>query len=157
MTVDMSKVLPLAELVGEDAEETKGFEELARQARELISSFEWCAGVQEVYSGIVVAGVIGVFLVRILPARPDIDEWLWVIVGDVPPAYLVTDEASSPGEALVVYVDLMRQWVAAVNVGQPVTDLVPVNAAPMKEFAAMLDSRLRFLLERVLPEYADGR
>ncbi|HVX41709.1 MAG TPA: hypothetical protein VHB25_19265 [Gemmatimonadaceae bacterium] len=155
MTVDMSKVVPLTELVGEDAGETKELDALVRRAGEFISSFDWCAGVKELYSGIAVPGVIGIFLVRIIPGRADVDEQLWVIVGDVPPAYLVTDEASNPAEALVLYVDLMREWVNAVNEGRPVTELMPVNAAPTKEAAAMLDSRLRFLSERVLPEYAD--
>jgi hypothetical protein len=153
MTIDMSKVTPLSELVGEDSAETTDLEELARRAREFIASFDWCGQVRDVYSGIAVPGVIGVFLVRIVPRREGVDDQLWVIVGDVPPAYLVTDEAATPAEALVLYADLMREWVNAVNEGRPVTDLIPVNAEPTKEAAAMLDSRLHFLIERVVPEY----
>jgi hypothetical protein len=40
-----------------------------------------------------VGGVVSTFLFRI-DAEPNIDEWLWVVVGDLPSCYLVTDRAS---------------------------------------------------------------
>jgi len=55
-----------------------------------------------------------VFLFALMPAGRDVDCLLWVIVGDLPPAYLVTDEASGPVEALRVYVPEMSKWVAAM-------------------------------------------
>lgn len=46
----------------------------------------------------------------------------------------------------------MQDWVDAVNLGQPVENLIPVNAPPTKEYAAMLQSRLTFLKEQLLSD-----
>lgn len=153
--MDMAKVVPLDQLVGEDDEETKELHYLARCARDFLTAFDWCAGVREMYSGIAIARVIGVFLTHIDAKGEGVDEWLWVIVGDLPSAYLVTDDATNPLEALRLYIDLMREWVEAVREGLSVDDLIPVGAEPSTELADMLDSRLRFLSERVVPEYSD--
>ena len=89
------------------------------------------------------------------------DEWLWVVVGDVPPAYLVTDDAATPAKALGIYIDLMEEWVDAVEAGEPVGDLIPVATADGYELidetpanAAMLKSRLGYLREQIVPEFA---
>jgi hypothetical protein len=153
--VDMTKLKLVEELSGEDAEETEELRVLARKAEQFIASFSWCDVIEQAYAGIVVPSVIGTFLFEIKPTTPDVDRVLWVIVGDVPPAYLVVDEAPNPAMALTQYVELMSDWVKAVEEKRSVEDLIPVNAAPTQEYAAMLRSRLAFLRDRVLPDYAE--
>jgi hypothetical protein len=153
MTIDTSKMVSAESLAGEDEEETEALNALARRARNYIGSFEWCERIDEILCGIGVPGVIGVFLVRIVPRAPGVDNQLWVIVGDVPPAYLVTDDAPDAGRALELYVGLMQQWVNAVKAGRDVTELIPVDAAPSTKTAEMLQSRLTFLSHRIVPEY----
>jgi hypothetical protein len=157
MTIDKTKLAPVTKLVGEDAEETRELEALVAKAKEFIMTFDWNADIREIFSGIAVPGVVGVFLVWIVPRSANVDDELWVVVGDVPPAYLVTDDAPTPASALALYTDLMSEWVAAVRSGQSVSDLIPVDAEPTRENAEMLASRLRFLVERVLPEYSGSR
>lgn len=153
--VDMTKLTLVKELAGEDAEETEELQALARKAEQFITSFSWCSVVERAYAGIVIPSVIGTFLFEIEPTTPDVDRVLWVIVGDVPPAYLVVDEALNPALALKQYVELMSEWVKAVEEKRSVEDLIPVNAAPTQEYAAMLRSRLAFLRDRVLSDYAE--
>jgi hypothetical protein len=153
--VDMTKLKLVEELSGEDAAETEELRALARKAEQFIASFAWCNVIERAYAGIVVPSVIGTFLFEIKPTTPDVDRVLWVIVGDVPPAYLVVDEAPNPAMALKRYVELMTDWVKAVEEKRSVEDLIPVNAAPTQEYAAMLRSRLAFLRDRVLPDYAE--
>lgn len=126
--------------------------ELERTALEYIRGFTWCEQVRTLFEGLQEPGIIGIFLVEIKPARADIDAWLWLIVGDLPPAYLVTDDAPTPAAALDTYIALMDSWVRAVREGRPVDDLVPVNAPPTTQYAEMLASRLRILRETVLGE-----
>lgn len=45
-----------------------------------------------------------IFLARIIPTRRSIDEYVWIVVGDIPPAYLVTDDYPSPKQALEGYI-----------------------------------------------------
>jgi hypothetical protein len=97
-----------------------------------------------------VVGVIGVFLFEFEPARPGVDDRLWVVVGDLPPAYLVCDHASTWQEALGAYVDEMRRWVKAVQEGSGLEDVIPVNAAPTTEHAGLLETRLDFVEENFI-------
>jgi len=146
----MSALIPASELSGEDEEETKELQALARCAREFLSSFSWCRAVKRMHAGLAIGGVVGVFLCELEPNGPDVDNLLWVIVGDLPSAYLVTDDAPTSEEALQAYIELMDEWVEAVKQGKSVDDLIPVNAPATAAIATMLESRLRFLQERVL-------
>jgi hypothetical protein len=129
-----------------------GKTDLERDALVYVQGFAWCRRVRAIYEGLQEPGIIGIFLVQIDPARVGVDEWLWLVVGDVPPAYLVTDDAPTPAAALDTYIVLMDSWVSAVREGRSVDDLIPVNAPPTTEYADMLASRLRILRKTVLGE-----
>jgi hypothetical protein len=137
--------MPLSEMEGDSEEDTVLLRNMASQAEAYIGSFDWCKGVKEVYFGCGVGGVMAVFYFRIVPRDADVDEYLWVVVGDIPPAYLVTDNSRTPSEALRSYIDEMRRWVAAVESDQSVDELIPVNATPTRENAVALKKRLDFL------------
>ncbi|MER8962536.1 hypothetical protein [Mesorhizobium sp. M0701] len=104
------------------------------------------------YLGYGADGIIYIFLFEIVPGRPEVDPWIWVIVGDVPPTYLPAADAKTPYEALDGYIGAMEEWVEAARRGDSVADLIPVNVPASPANAEMLDSRLKFLDERVLPE-----
>ena len=96
------------------------------------------------------SGVLGVFLVRIVPDRPGIDDTLWVVVGDLPPAYLVYTGNPTWHDALESYVLEMERWVAAVRSGASLDDVIPVRTEPTEEHAEMLAGRLRFVRNEIL-------
>ena len=150
---DLTRVTTIAELMGEDEEETRALGEMASAAASYVTSFAWCEGIKEEYAGIAIPGVIGVFLLRIVPASPEADEWLWVIVGDIPPAYITLDDCPNAATALDGYIGAMQEWADAVKQGRPVDELIPVNAPATSDYAEMLESRLRFLESRVLSDY----
>ncbi len=122
-----------------------GTSELRRAAERYLSSFSWCGSIREGYEGIVAPPMVGVFLFSIDPIGHDAEPWLWVVVGDIPPAYLVTDDASTPDEALEAYIEEMRSWTNAVRLGLSTEDVIPVNAPPTTAFADMLETRLTML------------
>jgi hypothetical protein len=124
---------------------------MAIKAQAFIESFEWCRGVKNSYFGFGVGGIVGVFYFSIIPANEDIDRYLWVVVGDLPPAYLVTDEIRTPGEALRAYIYEMRQWIEAVENGQSIEECIPVNAPANPEMASQLKSRVSFIEKKILP------
>jgi hypothetical protein len=110
-----------------------------------LQSFGWCGRVRESYLGIGIPGVVAVFLFRIVPKGPKVDELIWVVVGDVPPAYLVTDNAPNPAAALDAYIGEMETWVRAARSGESVSGLIPVNVPPTTENAEALERRLKML------------
>jgi hypothetical protein len=153
--VDMSKVTPAAQMRGEDAEETAGLRELLEEATAYLKRLRWHRGIREAYFGLGVARIVGVFLFEVVPARPEVDDTVWVVVGDLPPAYITTEESPNPATALDAYIGAMEEWVAAARAGRSVEGLIPVNVPPTSEDAARLESRLRFLDKEILSNYAD--
>ncbi len=148
--VQMDKLVAVERLEGEDLELTRELQDLAREARDYITSFKWCLSVRAGYAAIAIPGVVGVFLFQIEPAGPDVDACTWVIVGDLPPAYITPEVARNPVEALEAYIAEMDAWVEAVRGGRSVADLIPVNIPPETRFAEMLATRLRLLREEVV-------
>ncbi len=150
MDVKRAKLTPISLMVGEDEEDTGLLRENYRAAETYIRSFKWCKDIKDSFFGIGVGGVVAVFLFRI-DALEGVDEWLWVIDGDLPSAYLVMDQAPEPIAALKVYCQLMDVWIDAVRHHSDLNNVFPVWAAPTAENADLLESRIAFLRREVIP------
>jgi hypothetical protein len=120
---------------------------LEEEAREYLVGTGYWRRVERLELGLGVDEVFGVFLAEAEPAAPGVDREVWVVVGDLPPLYLVTDDIDTPAEALAAYIDHRRAWVDAVRGNHSVADLAPVNVEPTKEWAAALATRLDLLAE----------
>ena len=119
---DTRKVRTLDRAEAERAEWREDFRALTEKARRFLGGFRWCGGIASRYAGIVIPGVPGVHLCEIVPAEPGVDDWLWVVVGDLPPAYLTLDDAPNPACAQDGYVGALRERVAAVPQGTPLEE-----------------------------------
>lgn len=150
MTIDTSTMKPIRNISNED------LAEIAGRAHSFLSGFSWSLEITEGYLAWGVAGVLGVFLFKQVPSHPHVDDTLWVIAGDLPPAYLVCDDAKDWQAALGCYVDEMEKWVAAVKAGESLDEIIPVNAAPTVENADSLDSRLTFIRREILEAEPDS-
>jgi hypothetical protein len=153
--VNLAKVVPSSEIIGEDENETKELMEMFENASKYIQSFSWCARVESGYMGMGYPGIMGVFLFKIKPAKENVDNWIWVINGDLPSAYISAYGFPNPATALDGYIGAMIEWVEAVKSGDDVSDLIPVNVPPTKEWAEQLESRLKFLRDEILSCYED--
>jgi hypothetical protein len=121
-------------------------QELATRARSFVESFAWCERVTGCSLGFAIAGVLGVFRVELLPARErGADPTVWVVVGDLPPAYLVFEDGDSWQDALRGYSEEMQRWVDAVRTDESLDDVIPVNVPPTKQHADLLARRLKFI------------
>lgn len=146
-----AKVKPIENMRGEDERETIELQALLKEAQSYLRSFQWCLDIKESYFAFGIGGVVAIFLFRLLPGGNDIDDWLWVIVGDIPPAYITTKGNLTPNDALLGYIQEMEAWVSAVKDNQPVSELIPVNVPANKESAHQLKTRLVFLKQNILP------
>ena len=152
-SLPVTGVVPIAQMSGDETEDTRLLQEMAEQARNFVASFSWCKTVKAMYFGDGIGGIIGIFFARVEPEHPDVDEWLWVIVGDLPPAYLVTNDCLNPEEAAEGYISEMRRWVDAAKAGDSLQDIIPVNVPATPEWAAVLERRLDALEHEVLPQW----
>ncbi len=148
--IEFSKLTSANLMQGEDQEDSVLLRGMLAEAKAFLSSFAWNRGIRESFLGLGVGGVVGVFLFHIVPSRSDVDEWLWVIVGDLPPAYITTENAPNAACALDAYIGAMREWVEAARAGRSVDQLIPVNVPPSLENAENLHTRLEFLKKEIL-------
>jgi hypothetical protein len=152
---DLSRVISWSTFISLNTADQGEAIGLKARAVDYLQQHSWCKAVQEEYAGLIYPGIIGVFLFRIEASREDVDEWIWVLVGDVPPLYLTCDICPNPATVLDAYVGAMSEWVDAVEQGKPVTDMAPVNAAATAENAKRLKTRLSFLRDRILIDFQD--
>ena len=97
---------------------------MASGAKNYLRSFPWCKGIRAAYFGDGYGGVVGVFLFHIEPSRQGVDEWLWVVFGDVPPAFLVIDLSRTPSQALQCYIGEISRWVELAKQGRSSSDVI---------------------------------
>ena len=151
---DLSKVVLWSTYLASEPDDRDLIEMHFSDAKGYLQYFDWCLEIQESYIGMLYPGILAVFLFRIVPGEKA-DEWIWIIVGDLPPAYLTVDICPNPATALDGYIGAMQEWVDAAFGGKSVADLIPVNVPATREYAELLQSRLEFLDERILSEYQD--
>jgi hypothetical protein len=149
--IDISKMTPVELMEGEDADDIRLLKEVAVEARNFVSSHEWCNRVDRLYLAYGVGGIVAVFLVEVTPHSDEVDKCLWVIVGDLPPAYIVVDDNPTAADALDAYCSEMEAWVEAAKEGASVDELIPVNVPPTREYAEQLGGRLRYIRSKILP------
>jgi hypothetical protein len=155
--INTSGFQPSPEISGEHDEDTELLKQLAGEAEAYVQSFKWCPPIEQTYLAFGVGGIIGLFLVRF--ARPIggfEDQELWVVVGDLPAAYFVTEDARTAPDALEAYCELMEDWAERVLSGGDVSDCYPVAAEPTAEHARMLLSRLEHVRQEFVPIAADA-
>jgi hypothetical protein len=150
MSLDFTQVVPVDQMRGDDDEDTALLKSMATEAREYLSSFAWCSRILRQWFGTGVGGVVAVFLFELESSNDDVPPFVWIVVGDVPPAYLVTDDLETAPAALGGYVEEMRVWVERVREGGSLEDVIPVNAPPTRENADKLESRLNTIETEIL-------
>lgn len=149
--VDFGNFVPVGEPIGEDAEDAALLRELIEEAQRYINGFDWCGGIQGSYFGAGVGGIFGVVLFGIRTCGEEVDEWLWVVVGDLPPCTWLPMIAPALSEALRRYIEERDRWIKTAREGQPVEALAPVSLLPSRERADELDGRLRFIEDEIVP------
>jgi hypothetical protein len=131
-----------------EAEDCRDF---VAELQRYLTEFNWAHPTGRMWVGQCIPGVVGIFLVELKPSEADVDRFIWVIVGDLPSAYLSSIYAKTPREALSGYIGEMSAWISAVEKNEPTDDLIPVNAPPTIQSASSLKTRLEFLIREVLP------
>ncbi len=149
--MDTDNLIPISLMEKGDQADDYSLGNLAVEAEEYIASQSWCKSALDGHFGLGYHGIVGVFLFEIEPTHEQVDRLLWVVTGDLPPAYLVCDDCPNPVSALKAYIMEMRRWVEAVCHKQDIGEhIINVNVPPTKEFAEMLQGRLDFLEEKTL-------
>lgn len=150
--MDYADLIKIEDLPNSGVEDAAGLVKLGQEAENFLMWHQWCGAVRQGYLDYDWYGILALFYFEIEPASPNADNNLWVIVGDVPPAYLDLESCPTATAAIEGYVYELQRWVDAVNAEELVDELMPVyerislkRVAPTPEFARMLESRLDFV------------
>ena len=155
ISINLKKVIKWEEYIESIEVEKEEVEEMMYEAREFLNFYTWVDKIIGAYVGILYVGIVGVFLFKIKSTRKGISSWVWVIVGDLPPAYITIDDCPNPATALDGYIGAMLDWVDAAKEGSLVNNLIPVNIPATEENATRLKTRLDFLDEHILNNHED--
>jgi len=139
------------DIIGDDDADTAKLRELAIAAENYIQSFSWCPPIKDMYFAYGVGGIVAVFIVEFLQRIQGYDEELWIVVGDVPSAYLVVEPMDDEAQALERYCELMDQWITAVRNADDLSKVFPVSAEPTVKHVNMLRSRIELLRSALIP------
>jgi hypothetical protein len=156
LPVGISGVVPVEQMFGDDAEDTVRLEADLQVARRYLLNQKWCFGIRSMYFGTGLGSIAAVFLAELDQPADGVDEWLWVVVGDVPPAYMIVDVCSTPIAALEAYVELIKPWVDLAREGKQSVEVFPVSMLATPENAEKLQKRLDALTATVIPWIRHG-
>ena len=146
-------------MTGEDEEDSALLREMSKQAESFLRPFSWCAEILGCYFGGGSGGVLAVFLFNIGPTKPVVGQWIWIVVGDIPYAYLPLEDAETPAIAFKKYLLGMGRWVEMVRQGRsetPDDGVPPVRVPTTPEWADKIERRLHTLRLIVQPFFDDA-
>jgi len=149
--IDFRRLIPTEKMSGETTEDTKLLRAMLHKAEEFMRSYKWCPEISQRYLGFGVGGIVAVFLFRFREKIANTDDLLWVIVGDLPSAYVVVDRAPDARAALAIYCDLMAAWAGAILQHTPLDAVFPVKAEATEQNARQMESRIDFLKTEIIP------
>jgi len=151
MDIDTSRFQDESEITGDDPEDTELLREMAAEARAYIEDYEWCPPIETFHLAFGIGGVVAAFLVQFEEAILDTDDdALWIIVGDLPNAYVVVEPGDDGEAALSRYCALMEDWTFNVLKGNSLDESFPVAAEATHENAEMLSQRIAFIRTEIL-------
>lgn len=151
--IDFSKVQPINKIAGEDENETELLRKYFLEAADYVNAQKWCSKVVESFYGFGVGGVVAVFLFNICSEDTEVDDYVWVIVGDIPSLYLTVENCPNPACALDGYIGALEQWAEAAIEQKTMEGLPPVSAPATVKNGKDLKRRLEFLDREVLSLY----
>lgn len=134
-----------------EIEEFKRILKLHDEAKGYLESFHWCLKTKKGWydNDHGIYEKVGVFLFEIQPIDNRVDDFIWVIVGDLPSVYL--DKSVKTGkEALEIYCNLMMEWAENVKNGRSVSECYPIPVEPIVENAELLENRIVFIRRELL-------
>jgi hypothetical protein len=149
--VNTEKMIGLDQLRVQDLAAFEEIHDIANRAIGFVDDQPWCNKLKSIWLADSVGHIYGIFLADIeVSINSGADDQVWVVVGDIPTAYLDVKSCKTTDEVTEAYVFLMREWISAVYNGQDVSELYPVGVPATIEWAKKLESRIKFIEKNIL-------
>lgn len=130
------------------------------EARGILESQAWVPGVESLLLAAGIGRVIALYLARFpRPALIQPEVWrdeMWMVVGDLPTVIFTTDASPTRADALRTYCEICAEWVEAARADGDVSGCYDMGVEPTEEHARMLESRIRFIRDVLIPEIEEA-
>jgi hypothetical protein len=150
------EAVPFDAIRGDDDLDTQLLRKMAEEAVRYARSFRWCRELHEQFFVDGYGGIVALFLFRITIRKVEAPEWVWVVVGDMPSAYMEFEVAPTPHAALLRYIEGVEEWLTATPEERASGDLIPIEIPAGDEFLEMLRVRIDTLRSLVLPHMREN-
>jgi hypothetical protein len=128
---------------------------LHAQAGKYLLSFKWCKKIIESNLYLNLGSTLCIFLFEIENIASSEDNFLWIIVGDIPSMYLDIHGPKSTVQVLENYIGLSQDWIDDIKAGKSIDNCYPFNAAPTIEMANLLQKRTLFMKNTLIKNIDD--
>jgi hypothetical protein len=139
-------------ITGDGPDDTALLRGMYLDAQAYIATVRGLSKISNTYLAYGIGGILALFLVEFTEPVNETDICIWVVVGDIPSAYFVMDDAPDPKSALRVYCEIMSQWAEQVLSNGSLDEVFPVEAKPTSENALLLQRRLQHIRETIIPQ-----
>ena len=131
------------------------------EANAYLAAQPWMSRIEDTFLDREMSGKVAVFFFEIAVTKLCPDSGIWVIVGDIPPAFIDIAHCKNGAQALLSYCYNMAEWVYAVDDNKSVDKLIPVvyhgtfrPVDPAEVFASFLWDRIDMIRNSVMSEFA---
>lgn len=138
------------ESVSQNIEYYKEVINAQERASTYLRGFNWCNGTKNCTLYLNLGATLCIFLFEIENSASADDNFLWVVVGDIPAMYLDVYGSKTTIEVLKRYSALARDWIFNVESGLSVDDCYPFDALPTAEMADMLRTRVSLIENTII-------
>lgn len=147
---DLDHLVQEQAVAGDSSEDTKLILKDIRSARKFIQSQPWCDGIDSVFWGGGIGGVVSVSLIHFKTTIANAYPWVWVITGDLPSACIRADKVRYPMDALRDYVDEMNRWIVSARYSLDMPGVMQIGVPATLESAVMLQKRIDFINAEII-------
>jgi len=143
--VRIDRILPSLEYYSE-------FALLLEEAHEYLNAHTWCQNIINGWLFSNLGKVLCIFLYQIENNQSPEDNFIWIIVGDFPPAYLDSEGVKNTREVVEAYIYLVKDWIGHAENGQSMEQCYPLLTSWTEEHIKMLKARVELLEKSILPQ-----
>jgi hypothetical protein len=129
--------------------------EMHEEAKAYLMDFAWCRKIIQSYIYLNLGSNLCIFLFKIDNIASNDDDFLWVIVGDIPSMYLDIHGPRTTKQVLEDYVRLAEDWIDHVKLGKSIKNCYPFTAEPTIEMATLLEKRTLFMKNTLIDNIDD--
>ena len=139
----VDSLIDAGDLQGISPYETSVLQRYRQRARLFLEGFAWCSDLRAERFAAGAAGIAALFAMEVL-VKGTTREWLWVIAGELPSAYVPLVGAPGASQAMGAYCELIERWIDDRERGP--CSLEATAASPRH-----LESQLRVLRGYLIP------